>query len=120
MKLSTKAVLLSAFIFPGTGHLYLKQYLRGLAIMLIGLSGLGFIIWSVTESMFNHLDSVMVKMQGNPSLKGISDIVGSETLTAAPYSDVVFYLLVCLWIFAIIDAYKQGKRNESRGKTFTF
>ncbi|MBL4582997.1 MAG: hypothetical protein JKX83_00110 [Pseudomonadales bacterium] len=35
MKLSTKAILLSAFVFPGTGHLLLKRYRSG--FIFVGL-----------------------------------------------------------------------------------
>jgi TM2 domain-containing membrane protein YozV len=113
MKVAYKAALLSAFIFPGVGHFYLKKYWRGLAIMFIALSGLGFMIWSVTASAFKNLDSVMVKMQGGAtSLQEISDIVGLTTVTTAPYFDAVFYVIACLWIFALIDAYRIGKQGE--------
>jgi TM2 domain-containing membrane protein YozV len=117
MKVSYKAALLSTFVFPGVGHFYLKKYLRGLVIMFIVLSGLGFMVWSATASAFNRLDSVMVKMQGGAtSLQEISDIVGSKTLTITPYYDTVFYFIVCFWIFAIIDAYKIGKKREFQNK----
>ena len=117
MKVTYKAALLSAFIFPGVGHFYLKKYWRGLAIMFIALSGLGFMVWSVTASALNHLDSVMVKMQGGTtSLKDISDIVGLKTIATVPYFDAVCYFIVCLWIFAIIDAYKIGKQSKFQDK----
>jgi TM2 domain-containing membrane protein YozV len=115
MKASYKAALLSAFVFPGVGHFYLKKYWRGLAIMFIALSGLGFMIWSATASALSRLDSVMVKMQGGTSsLQEISDIVGSKTLTTNPYDEAVFYFIVCFWIFAIIDAYKIGRNRTTR------
>jgi hypothetical protein len=117
MKVSHKAALLSTFVFPGVGHLYLKKYWRGLAIMLIFLSGLGFMVWSATSSAFNRIESVMVKIQeGATSLQKISDIIGSKTLTTTPYYDAVFYVMVCVWIFTIIDAYKIGKKRESPDK----
>lgn len=117
MKVSYKAALLSTFVFPGAGHFYLKKYWRGLVIMFIALSGFGFMVWSATAAAFNRLDSVMVKMQGGTnSLQEISDIVGSKTLTATPYYDAVFYFMVCLWIFAVIDAYKIGKQREFQDK----
>jgi TM2 domain-containing membrane protein YozV len=122
MKVSHKAALLSAFVFPGVGHFYLKKYWRGLVIMFLVLSGSGFIVWSATASAFNRLDSVMAKIQGGTTnLKEISDIVGSKTLTTTPYYDAVFYVMICVWIFTIIDAYKIGKKREFQDKkTSTF
>jgi TM2 domain-containing membrane protein YozV len=113
MKVSYKAALLSTFVFPGVGQLYLKRYWRGLVIMFFVFAGLGYMIWSATVSALNRLDDVMVKVQGGTTnLQELSDIVGSKMLTTDPYHDAVFYVIVCSWIFAIIDAYRIGKQRE--------
>jgi TM2 domain. len=113
MKASYKAALLSTFVFPGVGHLYLKRYWRGLVIMFFVFTGLGYMIWSATVAALNLLDDAMVKMQGGTTnLQELSNIVGSKILTTDPYHDAVFYVIVCLWIFAIIDAYRIGKQRE--------
>jgi TM2 domain-containing membrane protein YozV len=113
MKVSYKAALLSTFVFPGVGQFYLKRYWRGLVIMFLSCTGLGYMIWSATISALNRLDDVMVKVQGGTTnLQELSDIVGSKMLTTDPYHDAVFYVIVCLWIFAIIDAYRIGKQRE--------
>ena len=115
MKVSYKATLLSTFVFPGIGHLYLKRYWRGLVIMFFAFTGLGYMIWSATVSVLNRLDDAMVKVQGGAAhLQDLSAIVGSNMLTTDPYHDAVFYVIVCFWIFAIIDAYRIGKQRESR------
>jgi hypothetical protein len=115
MKASYKAALLSAFVFPGFGHLYLKRYSRALVVLFPVIAGLGYTIWSVTDSALNRLDDVMVKMQGGTAnLQELSEIVGSKTLTAGPYNDAVFYVIICIWIFAVIDAYRIGKQRECK------
>ena len=79
MKISYKAALLSAFVFPGVGQFYLKRYWRGLVIMLLSCTGLGYLIWSATVSALNRLDDVTVKVQGGTTnLQELSDIVGSK------------------------------------------
>jgi TM2 domain-containing membrane protein YozV len=113
MKVSYKAALLSTFVFPGVGQLYLKKYWRRLVIMFLSCTGLGYLIWSATVSTLNRLDNVMVKVQGGTTnLQELSGIVGSKMITTDPYHDAVFYVIVCLWIFAIIDAYRIGKQRE--------
>ncbi len=83
--------------------------------MFFVFTGLGYMIWSATVSAINRLDDVMVKMQGGiTNLQEISNIVGSKILNTDPYHDVVFYFIVCFWIFAIIDAYRIGKQSESQ------
>jgi TM2 domain-containing membrane protein YozV len=113
MKVSYKAALLSTFVFPGVGQLYLKKYWRGMVIMFLSCAGAGYMIWSATVSAINRLDDVMVKMQGDTTnLQKLSDIVGSKSLITDPYYDAVFYVTVCIWIFAVIDAYRIGRQRE--------
>jgi TM2 domain-containing membrane protein YozV len=117
LKASYKAALLSLFLFPGLGHIYLKRYGRGLVIMFLFLTGLGYIIWFITVSVINRLDDMRVIIEGgtkNP--RGLPDIVGSKMLTTGPYQDVVFYIIICFWIFAVIDAYRIGGQNELQDK----
>ncbi len=115
MKISHKAALLSAFVFPGIGQFYLKRHWRGLFIMLFVFTGLGYMIWSATVAALSVLDNAMVKLRvGATNLQEIASIVRSKISTANPYYDVVFYLIICFWIFAIIDAYIIGKEKESR------
>jgi TM2 domain-containing membrane protein YozV len=117
MKISYKAALLSAFVFPGVGQFYLKKYWRGLAIMLFVFAGLGYMIRSATVAALSVLDDAVVKLQnGTTDLHEISGVIGSKMSTTDPYHDVVFYLIVCFWIFAIIDAYIIGKEKESQDK----
>jgi TM2 domain-containing membrane protein YozV len=117
MKISYKAALLSAFVFPGVGQFYLKRHWRGLLIMLFVFTGLGYMIRSATIAALSVLDDAMVKLQsGANSLQELSNIADSKTLTTDPYHDVVFYLIVCFWIFAAIDAYIIGKEKESQDK----
>ena len=81
--------------------------------MFLSCTGLGYMIWSATVSAINRLDDVMVKMQGGSmNLQELSDIVGSKLLITDPYNDTVFYVIVCIWILAIIDAYRIGKQRD--------
>jgi TM2 domain-containing membrane protein YozV len=117
VKVSYKAALLSAFIFPGIGHLYLKRYWRGLVILFFVVPGLGYIIWSATVSALNRLDDAMVKMQGGATnFKELSAIVGAKMSTTDSYFDAAFYIVVCFWIFSVIDAYRIGKQREFQGE----
>jgi hypothetical protein len=85
--------------------------------MLFCFTGLGYIIWSATVAALSVLDDAVVKLQsGTDSLQELSNIVGSKMSTTDPYHDAVFYLIVCFWIFAVIDAYIIGKEKESQGE----
>ena len=84
--------------------------------MLPVFIGLGYTIWSVTVSALHRLDDAMIKVQGGTSdLQELSDIVGSKILTTGPYNETIFYVLVPIWIFAVIDAYRIGRQREFHG-----
>ena len=113
MKASYKAALLSAFVFPGVGQLYLKKYGRGWAILLIVFAGLGYIIWTAAASALSVLDDAALRLQsGTTDLHEISGAVASKISATDTYHDIVFYFVICVWIFAIIDAYIIGKQKD--------
>ncbi len=117
LKASYKAALLSLFVFPGLGHLYLKRYWRGLVIMLFFLTGVSYMVWFITASALKRLDRAMVMMKGDiTKLQHLPDIVGSKMLVTGLYQDVVSYVIICLWIFAVIDAYRIGRQRELQDK----
>ena len=67
-------------------------------------------IWSATVSALQSLDDAMGKVQGGAmNVQELSNIVGSKMLAKYHYHDAVFYVMVCFWIFAIIDAYRNRK-----------
>jgi TM2 domain-containing membrane protein YozV len=117
LKVSYKAALLSLFVFPGVGHLYLKRYWRGLLIIGFFLTGLGYTIWVITVSALKHLDNALVMMKGDiTKLQHPQDILGSKLLTAGPYQEVIYYVIIGFWIFAVIDAYRIGRHRELQDK----
>lgn len=86
-------------------------------ILFSVITGLGYLIWSAAEAVLDRLDDVMARVQGGATnLEALSDIVRSKMPTADPYLDAVLTIIVCLWIFSIIDAYRIGKHGELQGK----
>jgi hypothetical protein len=118
MKISYKATLLSAFVFPGAGQLYLKRYWQGLSIMVIALAGFGYIIWKTTVSVLRRFDGVWDKLQdGKADVQGLANMIGSSPMNTSPYDNVILFAVICCWIISIIDAYVSGKRKEHSGAT---
>jgi len=112
MKKAIKASLLSAFVFPGAGHIYLKKYIPG--IILIGVSSAG--IYYLVSKMVNTALQIVEKIQlghvqadtdtinqllSNPSTGAESGLMQMATIAIG----------LC-WIIGIIDAYRIGKRDD--------
>lgn len=101
MKKSTKAALLSALVFPGTGHLYLKKYLPGLILAGISLVALYLLMADTLDQAYRIANQIA---QGNNV-----DLLTVEADSSAGLAGWV--LLIC-WVLGIIDAHRLGRRAD--------
>ena len=58
MMRSTKVALLSGLVFPGIGHMVLKQYLRGSVLMLSALIAFSVIVTRVFQRALTIVDRI--------------------------------------------------------------
>lgn len=113
MKKSTKAVLWSALVFPGSGHLYLKRYFVGLVLIGASLAALLYVVDKSMESAYQIVGQIQNGSVA-PDAASISDMITQQS--SGPDGmllDIVNYLLIIFWIIGIIDSYRIG-RSEDR------
>jgi len=114
MKRWTKAVLLSGLIFPGVGHMYLKQYLRGSVLMLSALAAFSVIANTVMQRAMAVVDQInrgdipldtgtIAEMVSNPA-------DGAESLAG----NIAVMVLGACWLIGIIDSYRLGIAQQDR------
>ena len=109
MSRSAKAMLLSALLFPGAGHFYLKHYPRAIALLLVSFIAL----WTLVSNILIKAKSILSQIQSqdlNLDMGQITEI----SATAAELSNdlttsIALYTLLICWILAIIDCYRLGK-----------
>lgn len=111
MNPATKAALFNALLFPGWGHLYLKEYKRGILILIPFLAGVSWICWVVIQLALGVLKAAPFK-KGTVDIAAIVKLsmdslqaINSERFT------VILLFIVFLWIFSIVDAYRIGKKR---------
>ena len=112
MKKSTKAALLSAFVFPGAGHFYLKKYLFGTVLAGATFFSIYYLVVKITETA----EQIVEQMQTSGvslDVAGISDLAsaqsaGNDSLLLNIASTAV---LIC-WIIGIIDSYRAGSEQD--------
>ena len=115
MKRSTKAALLSGLIFPGVGHLALKQYLRGSILMLSALIALTVIVTKAVKQALAIVDKIN---SGEISLEAgaITELVSKSTAGAeGSILNIATFVVVACWLIGIIDSYRLGINQEKRG-----
>jgi hypothetical protein len=114
MSRSTNAVLLSALVLPGAGHLYLKHYLRGTGLIVTSLACLGVL----AERAVQQASIVLEKLaaEGDAVDPGrLADLVAQAS--NGPGSLVVTVASLALagcWVIGIVDAYRLGKDQQGR------
>lgn len=114
MSRSTNAVLLSALVLPGAGHLYLKHYWRGAALISISLACL----WVFVDRAMQQVSTVieMLEAEGGALDAGqVSDLV-TQTSNSSGSTAVTLATLVLggCWLLGMVDAYRLG-RDEANG-----
>lgn len=109
MKKSSKAILLSALIFPGAGHFYLKKTAIGFVFLSLTLVCLYFIISTSVEialDIANQIQSGEVP----PDVVNISTLISARSTNAEyDYLEYIWPMLIVIWLLAMIDTYRVGR-----------
>ncbi len=112
MRNTIKAVLLSALVFPGTGHFSLKKPVHGTVLVVITFICL-YVLFSTAMDITKELSG---KIQGGEipyDTEVVRDLV-TEKLSAGEYQYVSFSVigLMACWIFGIVDSFRIGQSRD--------
>jgi hypothetical protein len=111
MRRSTKAALLSGLVFPGMGHLYLRQYVRG--ILFAG--GAGALLYFIVSVAMSTAFDVMGKIQSGDvpqDVESISELVSKQLQGEEESTNIASMALIALWVIGIADSYREGRARE--------
>ena len=112
MKRSSKAALLSGLIFPGIGHIVLKQYLRGSVLMLSALAAFSIVVSRVFQRALIIVDRVN-SGEIPVDTGAIAEMVSNSTSGADGFiENIAVVVLVTCWLIGIIDSYRLGVAQE--------
>ena len=112
MKKSTLAALLSALVFPGVGHLFLRQYLRGVAVFMVAMTG---VIIIMVKSVQYALPIVEKIQTGDVPLdaQALSELLSkSSSGSEALLLNLVSLAVLLCWIIGIVDSYRIGRKQD--------
>ena len=107
-----KAALLSGLIFPGIGHIVLKQYLHGSILMLSALVALSVIVTKAIDQALTIVDRIN---SGEIPIEGVAiKELASMSASGAEGSILNFATLAfgVVWIIGIVDSYRLGIIQE--------
>jgi hypothetical protein len=112
MKNSIKGALLSGLVFPGLGHVVLRHYKRGVALMLTVSLSLLILVMKATRQAF----IILKKIEAEGLVIDMSTISSAaaqaSTASASLVYNFILFLIIFLWIIGIVDAYRLGRKMD--------
>lgn len=111
MKRSTKAALLSALVFPGLGHMYLKLYAHGIILSAGAASAIYYIVSDVVGTAL----AVTEKIQSGDvplDMAAITDLVSQQSSSVEQQTNVAMIALLVCWVIGVADSYRKGRSYE--------
>jgi len=110
MRKSIKAAFLS-FFFPGLGEIYLGRFWRGVVIMFPVLAGIGVMAVITVVRVFEDLKRIEAG-GGAVDRTTIDHLAGAISPGSSFHYKIIFVLVIVIWLFSIIDAYRLGRKAE--------
>jgi len=115
VKKSTKAALLSALVFPGVGHFFLKKYITG--VILAGASFAA--IYYLTSKTVEKVLQITEKIQsgGVPlDVEAITELVSQQSTGAdTQLLNIATATFIICWLIGIIGSYRAGTGATKQG-----
>jgi len=106
----TVAVLLSALVFPGAVHVYLKQFVFGFGLIAVAIASLYVLISHAIKQAL----SIVEKIQSGevaPDISVITTMVSEQISGAdAQLVNLATIALIVVWVIGIVGSYLAGRK----------
>jgi TM2 domain-containing membrane protein YozV len=119
MNLAIKGALLNAILFPGWGQIYLRNYKKGILIIIASLAGIVSILLSVIQTTIDILKISPFKKGTVTFIAIVQLAIDAIKALNLYYLFLILLFMILLWIFSIIDAYIIGKKEMAKINTFS-
>ena len=116
MHKATKAALISALVFPGCGHFYLKSKLKG-AIFTLFSVGCLYVLITFAVNIANDISDRILSGDMPLDIGSLMAEISSQLNGSASDSPhIASLLLLACWGFAIIDSIIIGRKLAASTK----
>ena len=110
MSKTTKAVLLSALVFPGCGHLWLKSKVKGTLLISVSVICLYFLL-ARSVAVANEISAKILSGEIPLDVSKISAAITAGLAESNQQLSLATWGLVLCWLFAIFDAYRIAQKS---------
>ncbi len=112
MRKSIKAVLFSALIYPGAGHVLLKKYFVGGALILTASVAV-YIVLANAVAQASMITDKILNGEIAPDILSISTAAANlQTPEQARTVSIATAVVVLAWVIGIVDAYRVGRTAD--------
>lgn len=113
MNKATKAALLSALVFPGAGHLYLKRWVTG--VLLAGVAA--YAIYTIASVMLRVTRDIARQIESGAAsadVETLTQLVTQQLSGSEQATNMATTVLIGCWVIGIVGAYLQGRLQDRR------
>ena len=110
MNRSTKAVLLSALVFPGAGHLFLRKTLSAMLLIAVTFAAVYVLMTSVIQQA-NVIAEQILSGELQADLGSISNLVATPKDESSKINLATLALGIA-WVVGIFDAWRVGRSQQ--------
>jgi cell division septal protein FtsQ len=112
MSRALKAALLSGLVFPGVGQIYLRKRALGFLLVFLVLLGFVLIVGMATAGALKSIEQIQARGEAVTS-DAIMKVAEIHAAAMIGYYRIIILMMLACWVYAIIDAYRTGKRSAN-------
>ena len=117
MRNSIKAALFSALVFPGSGHLVLRKYLRGALLAVVSAVCLYVLTTAVLEIAMQISDEIFSGQIPLDSMRITEEVMIRSAQIDPRAVGISTWLLIACWLVGIADSFREGWLQDKRENT---
>ena len=115
MSKTMKAALLSAFVFPGAGHFFLKKHITGTLLAGAAFASLYWVISKMVERALQIAEKIQ-SGEVQLDVAAITELISKQpTGTDAQLLNIAWTVLIISWLIGIVDSYRVGRIQGDGG-----
>lgn len=111
MSKSLKAVLFSAFVFPGSGHLYLRKPVQGSLLVVVSIACITILL-SIALEKAQQISDKILSGEIPLDVTRITEEITSVAAGGTQWADISTYLLLICWLIGMVDSYRLGRLKD--------
>ncbi len=109
------AALLSALVFPGAGHYFLKKRIVGILLASVAFAALTIVIVEAVERTLQIVEKIQ-RGEVPLDIETIKELVAMQLSgSQAPLINIAALVFLISWVFGIVDSFRVGRllgKNE--------